>query len=132
MGLSPATAAFLSVGFVQVICWTLGAILTGGVLYPTLQAARRHGWCKFVEASPRAFHESLLGLASSAVDLPAVATAAPSPYYLSSAAPSEDDDDDDDEERVMLNDVDGSTMLDAASVLDPPLDASNGEEPPPR
>ena len=86
-----------------------------------------------MEASPRAFHESLLGLASSAVDLPAVATAAPSPYYLSSAAPSEDDDDDDDdEEHAMLNDVDGSAMLDAASVLDPPLGASNAEDPPPR
>ena len=116
------------------ICWTLGAIFMGGVLYPTLQAARRHGWCKFVEASPRAFHESLLGLAGSAadlvdLDLPAVATAAPSPYYLSSAAPSDEDEDD---ERAMLDDADGSTLLDAASVLDPPLEASNGGEPPPR
>ena len=66
------------------------------------------------------------------VDLPAVATAAPSPYYLSSAAPSDEDEDEDDDERALLGDADGSTLLDAASVLDPPLDASNADEPPPR
>ena len=65
-------------GCSQVICWTLGAIGIGAGMYPMLQAARRNGWCKFVDASPRAFHESLLGLRrSSTPDLPQLATAAP-------------------------------------------------------
>ena len=52
--------------------------MIGAGMHPVLQAARRNGWCKFVEASPRAFHESLLGLQSSSTpDLPQLATAAP-------------------------------------------------------
>lgn len=53
-----------------------------------------------------------------------------SPYYLSSAAPSDEDEDDeqaqsDEDERALLanadGDADGSTLLDVASEVEPPV-----------
>ena len=53
-----------------------------------------------------------------------------SPYYLSSAAPSDEDEDEeeaqgDEDERVLLanadGDADGSTLLDVASEVEPPV-----------
>ena len=49
-----------------------------------------------------------------------------SPYYLSSAAPSDEDEDDDeadsdDNERGLLGNADGSTLLDEASEIEPPV-----------
>lgn len=77
--------------------------MVGAVTYPLLQAARRNGWCKFVDAHPRGFHESLLSLRSSHLALPQLASErspTASPYYLSSPQMSEDEADESDEEVV--------------------------------
>lgn len=43
----------------QVVAWTSGSLVVGSLLYPTLQALRRLGWCKFVDMTPRQFSEGL-------------------------------------------------------------------------
>ena len=42
----------------QVIAWTLGAIIMGALLYPLLMMARERKWCRFVGISP---HEYKVG-----------------------------------------------------------------------
>ena len=42
----------------QVIGWTLGAMVMGALLYPLLMMARERKWCRFVGISP---HEYKVG-----------------------------------------------------------------------
>ena len=39
----------------QVIGWTIGAIIVGAVLYPLLVMARERKWCRFVGISPHEY-----------------------------------------------------------------------------
>ena len=39
----------------QVIGWTLGAIVIGALLYPLLMTARERKWCRFVGISPHEY-----------------------------------------------------------------------------
>lgn len=39
----------------QVIGWTLGAIVIGALLYPLLMMARERKWCRFVGISPHEY-----------------------------------------------------------------------------
>ena len=71
--------------------------------YPALQAARDNGWCKFVEGTPQNFHDSLLRLRGSHLDLPQLSTDIASPYYLSSAPVSEDEDSGSDEDAEVMH-----------------------------
>lgn len=48
----------------QVISWSLGTVITGSLLYPTLQLMRRRRWCEFVETTPQQFGESLYRMVS--------------------------------------------------------------------
>lgn len=47
---------------VQVVWWTLGVALTGFVLFPILQVARRSSWCPFSGACPYEYKDRLRGL----------------------------------------------------------------------
>ena len=42
---------------VQVIGWTVGAIIIGALLYPLLMMARERKWCRFVGISPHEYKE---------------------------------------------------------------------------
>ena len=42
----------------QVIGWTLGAIVIGALLYPLLMMARERKWCRFVGISPHEYKVS--------------------------------------------------------------------------
>ena len=42
---------------VQVIGWTVGAIVIGALLYPLLMMARERKWCRFVGISPHEYKE---------------------------------------------------------------------------
>lgn len=46
----------------QMMGWTLGAILLGAVLYPLLQMARENQWCEFLGTSPYDFSDALKGM----------------------------------------------------------------------
>ena len=41
----------------QVIGWTVGAIVVGALLYPLLMMARERKWCRFVGISPHEYKE---------------------------------------------------------------------------
>lgn len=45
----------------QVIGWTVGAIIIGALLYPLLMMARERKWCRFVGISPHEYKEALRG-----------------------------------------------------------------------
>ena len=66
--LTPASALLVFVtvnpfvsGNLPVICFTLGSVLLGCLLYPLLQVARSRGWCEFheVEAHPPTWADHL-------------------------------------------------------------------------
>ena len=42
---------------VQVIGWTVGAIIIGALLYPLLMISRERKWCRFVGISPHEYKE---------------------------------------------------------------------------
>lgn len=88
----------------------------GAATYPALQAARSKGWCKFVEATPQSFHESLLRMRGSQLDLPQQSNGIPSPYYLSSAAVSEDEGERSDEDVEAMQSMLPGTVHDRGGV----------------
>jgi hypothetical protein len=45
----------------QVIAWTVGAVVIGFLLYPLLQKAREYEWCRFVGPSPHQYKVALRG-----------------------------------------------------------------------
>ena len=57
---------------VQVIGWTVGAIVIGALLYPLLMMARERKWCRFVGISPHEYKEVWHLLLMSVCNLPSL------------------------------------------------------------